>query len=104
VASLTRSITPYSLYTPHTGTVSYTGSGPRIPAAAITVEDAELLWRFQSRGQTPILHLFLDNSHLPDSLSRNGMLVLGRKTLAMMDGDWSRALSRSLSLSLSLSL
>ena len=40
VASLTRSITPFSLNTPHTGSMSYAGAATEIPAAAITIEGA----------------------------------------------------------------
>ena len=59
VASLTRSLTGFSLYTLHTGTMSYAAGVPRIPAAAITVEDAELLQRMQARGQPIVLELAL---------------------------------------------
>src|SRR5919109_1182096 len=46
VAVLVRSVTPRSLRSPHTGALSYTDTTrrvPRIPAAAVTIEDAELL-------------------------------------------------------------
>lgn len=51
LASLTRSVTPFSLYSLHTGLNSYNNASNMIPAAAITVEDAELLQRMQDRGQ-----------------------------------------------------
>lgn len=50
IAVLIRSLTGYSLYTPHTGVVDYTEDEPKIPSLGITVEDAELLWRKQNRG------------------------------------------------------
>ncbi|MEZ5363873.1 MAG: M20/M25/M40 family metallo-hydrolase [Bryobacterales bacterium] len=44
VATLLRSVTPRSLSTPHTGAMRYSGDAPKIPAAAVTVEDAERLY------------------------------------------------------------
>lgn len=38
IASLTRSITPFSLSTPHTGVMYYEEGIPQIPSAAITIE------------------------------------------------------------------
>src|SRR6185503_18844734 len=44
VAALVRSVGPVSLRTPHTGAMSnYVDSLPRIPAAAITIEDAAMI-------------------------------------------------------------
>ena len=47
---LVRSIGPVGLRTPHTGNMSYAEGVTRIPAAAITVEDAERMQRLTDRG------------------------------------------------------
>ncbi|HEY0100105.1 MAG TPA: PA domain-containing protein, partial [Pyrinomonadaceae bacterium] len=51
VAALVRSVTPVSLQTPHTGAMNYAPDQPKIPAAAITIEGAELLQRMNDRGE-----------------------------------------------------
>jgi carboxypeptidase Q len=71
VASLIRSVTPYSQQTPHTGTMAYQDTAPRIPHAAITVEDAELLHRMQNRGERIVVTLRMSAQTLPDAQSRN---------------------------------
>ncbi len=71
VASLVRSVGPVSLRTPHTGTMSYDESVPKIPAAAITIEDAEMMQRLQDRGATPKVHLVMNAKLLPDAESAN---------------------------------
>ena len=71
VASLVRSITPYSMKTPHTGSMAYDSVIPRIPSAAITVEDVLLLRRLQDRGQKPVVRLRMAAQMLPPSPSRN---------------------------------
>jgi len=71
VASLIRSVTPYSHQTPHTGGMSYNDSVPRIPHAAITVEDAEMLQRMQDRGERIVVRLTMSAQTLPDVPSRN---------------------------------
>jgi carboxypeptidase Q len=71
VASLIRSITPYSMKTPHTGSMAYDTLVPRIPHAALTVEDAMLLHRIQDRGQKPVVKLEMTAQMLPPGQSRN---------------------------------
>ena len=51
VASLIRSVTPFSMNTPHTGGMSYEEGVPEIPHAALTLEDAAMLHRMQDRGE-----------------------------------------------------
>ena len=60
VAALVRSVGPIGLRTPHTGALNYAEDAPRIPAAAIPVEDAERLQRLQDRGIETVLRLKMD--------------------------------------------
>jgi len=50
VACLIRSVTAHSLRSPHTGMTRYDDAPVRIPAAAISIEDAEMIARLQARG------------------------------------------------------
>ncbi|MDH5198182.1 MAG: M28 family metallopeptidase, partial [Gemmatimonadota bacterium] len=71
VASLIRSVTPYSQRTPHTGAMNYADSVTKIPHAAITVEDAMMLHRMQDRGERIVVRLRMSAHTLPDRESRN---------------------------------
>jgi len=71
VAALVRSVTPYSMRTPHTGGMAYDSTVQRIPAAAITVEDAQMLHRMQDRGERIRVTLLMAARMLPDAPSRN---------------------------------
>ncbi|MDH3458446.1 MAG: M28 family peptidase, partial [Gemmatimonadota bacterium] len=71
VAALLRSVTPYSLQTPHTGAMSYVDDAPQIPFAAITVEDAMMLQRMADRGEPIVVRLVMGAETLPDAPSRN---------------------------------
>jgi carboxypeptidase Q len=70
VATLMRSVTAHSLRTPHTGALSYDPEQPKIPAAAITVEDAELIARLAEKGPVTV-KLRLESKTLPDAQSHN---------------------------------
>jgi carboxypeptidase Q len=71
VASLVRSIAPFSIRSPHTGAMRYDSTAPRIPTGALSVEDAQMLHRMQARGDSVVLNLVLRSRTLPDAPSRN---------------------------------
>ncbi len=71
VASLIRSVTPYSMRTPHTGGMAYNDSVPKIPHAAITPEDADMIARMVARGERVSVRLVMSARTLPDAPSRN---------------------------------
>ena len=71
VASMVRSITPYSMRTPHTGGMAYNDSVPKIPHAAITPEDADMIARLIQRGQRVTVKVTMSARMMPDAQSRN---------------------------------
>ena len=80
VASLIRSVTPFGLQTPHTGMLTYTDGVPHIPHAAITIEDADKLQRWQERGKQIVVSLKMSAKFLPDAPSRNVVAeIVGRE-------------------------
>src|ERR1041385_465009 len=77
VASLIRAVGPFGMRTPHTGTMGpYDSTLARLPAAAITMEDAAMLHRMQARGQRIVVRLEMEAHTLPDAPSRNVMAEL----------------------------
>jgi hypothetical protein len=73
VAVLVRSITPLAMQLPHTGTLRYEDDSAKIPAAAITIEDATLLGRLQAGGATPRIHLSMEAHTEADTDAANVM-------------------------------
>lgn len=71
VASLIRSVGPYSMQTPHTGNSSYKEGVKKIPHAAITLEDASLLHRLQKMGEEIRVRITMEAETKPDVPSRN---------------------------------
>ncbi len=74
VAVLVRSVGPTGFDTPHTGALRYATDPPepaRIPAAAITIEGAEMLARMQARGQRIRVTLRMSAAMLADVPSAN---------------------------------
>lgn len=71
VAALVRSIGPAGQRLPHTGALQYADAVPRIPAAAISSEDADRLQRMADRGDTIVLKLQMEAHTEPDVPSAN---------------------------------
>jgi carboxypeptidase Q len=73
IASIIRSVGPFSMNTPHTGGMRYEEGVKKIPHAAITVEDAAMIARMVNRGQSVKIKLYMEGKFEPDALSRNVM-------------------------------
>ncbi len=71
VAALVRSITPLAMQTPHTGVTVYDPAQPKIPAAAISLEDADLLARLAKEPGAVKVHLDMEAHMEPDAPSAN---------------------------------
>ncbi len=59
VAVLVRSATGLAMQVPHTGTLQYDTKAPKVPAAALTVEDALLIERLAKEGPVTV-HLEME--------------------------------------------
>jgi len=73
IASLIRSVGPYSMNTPHTGTSAYEDGVKKIPHAAITLEDAAMMGRMSKRGITIKVSLYMEGRFVDDVPSQNVM-------------------------------
>jgi carboxypeptidase Q len=73
VAALVRSATGHSLGTPHTGMMRYDADAPRIPTAALSVEDAGRLRRLAEKGLKPRVHLYMEAANHGETTSYNVM-------------------------------
>jgi len=71
IGMLIRSLATADLRLPHTGAMAYEAGVPRIPAAAIAPEDAELIHRFLDAGETVKVTFTLSCKTLPDAESAN---------------------------------
>ena len=71
LAVLVRSVTTRSLYTPHTGNMTYVEGVDKIPAASVTTEDADYLSRLVDGGGDVRVRLDLSARTLPDATSHN---------------------------------
>ena len=70
VAVLVRSVGGADFRLPHTGMTIYRPDVPKIPAAAVTAEDADLLANLAAQGAVR-MHLTLTTQTLPDTQSYN---------------------------------
>ena len=72
-AVLVRSMTGVSLQTPHTGTLEYAKGTNKIPAAALSTEDADMLDRLIQAGVPVKVKLKMEAHIEPDAPSHNVM-------------------------------
>ena len=73
VAVLVRSMTGNSLQTPHTGALEYAEDAPKIPAAALSVEDAAMIQRLVNGGTPVKVHVVMEAHQESDVESHNVM-------------------------------
>lgn len=73
VAALVRSVTPRSLRDPHTGAMNYSDTDPKIPTAAVSVEDAIWIHRLTAAGERVRVHLQMEAHFEPDADSADVM-------------------------------
>ena len=71
VAALIRSVASNSMQNPHTGAMRYDTAVRKIPAAALSVEDAAMLHRMYDRGERVVVTLKMEARTHPDAMSRN---------------------------------
>ena len=69
-ACLVRSVGGAEYRLPHTGATRYADDAPKIPAAAVTAEDADLIAHLTAQGKVR-MHLLLTPQTLPDAVSYN---------------------------------
>jgi hypothetical protein len=67
IAVLVRSVTPLAMQIPHTGTLTYDESQPKVPAAAVTIEDALMMARFAAQKIPVKVHLEMTAHLEPDA-------------------------------------
>jgi carboxypeptidase Q len=71
VGLIIRSVGTDESRTPHTGAMRYEDNVPKIPAAALSIPDAEMLHRILARGGSVRFHMSLGATMLPDVESAN---------------------------------
>uniref|UniRef100_A0A8C9UN37 Uncharacterized protein n=1 Tax=Spermophilus dauricus TaxID=99837 RepID=A0A8C9UN37_SPEDA len=92
LASLIRSVTTFSIYSPHTGMQEYQDDVPKIPTACITVEDAEMMSRMASHGNKIVIHLRMGAKTYPDTDSFNTVAeITGSKYPEQRKTHWPRS-------------
>jgi carboxypeptidase Q len=75
-AVLVRSLATSSLNTPHTGATRFDDGVKKIPAAAVTVEDAALIARLSEQGERVRVRLTMGAKTKPDAPSANVLAEL----------------------------
>jgi hypothetical protein len=80
VAALVRSATPLAMQIPHTGEMNYDDAQPKIPAAAVSPEDAIMMAKLIADGVPVKVHLEMGAQTLPDADSADVVGEIPGKT------------------------
>jgi hypothetical protein len=80
VAALVRSATPLAMQIPHTGEMNYEDAQPKIPAAAVSPEDAMMMAKLIADGVPVKVHLEMGAETLPDADSADVVGEIPGKT------------------------
>jgi len=80
VAALVRSATPLAIEVPHTGEMSYDDNQPKIPAAAVSPEDAMMIARLYADG-VPVRVRLVMGAHMEPDADSGDVIgeILGRE-------------------------
>lgn len=81
LAVLVRSVTATSLRSPHTGVLLYGDAPTKIPAAAVSTEDADIIERLQTAGHTVTVKLEMGAHFAPPGVSANAVAELRGREL-----------------------
>jgi carboxypeptidase Q len=84
VGVLVRSVTARSLQSPHTGMLRYDEKAPKVPAAALSTEDADLLARLCAAGEKVRVRLTMGAHFKADAPSAN---VIGELRGSELPGE-----------------
>lgn len=79
-AVLVRSIAPFSIGSPHTGSQAYEADVRQIPAAALSLEHADFLLRLYRSGEPVTIKLEMHDRNLGPFVSRNTIAELAGQT------------------------
>lgn len=74
-AVIIRSVTPVSLETPHTGALKYDDGVKKIPACAVSLEDADMFERMIKRGQKVILRLVMEAKYESNLATSHNLII-----------------------------
>ncbi len=80
VACLVRSVTAHSMRSPHTGAMRYGDAKVKIPAAAISTEDADMIARLRARGLPVVVTLKMQARSMEPVVSGNVIAELRGST------------------------
>lgn len=75
IGVIIRSVTSVSLETPHTGALFYADGVKKIPACAISMEDADMFKRMNKRGSVITVKLYMEAKFEDKTVTANNLII-----------------------------